>query len=254
MKKAEERTRDFVRGKEAAALTDERRRRDSKNTPQWKKEAPYQGLGGPRRRRNEWSGEERRSRPPIPYDISREENKRVFTTLVKTPCEILATEAVAKKFNPPTPGKNMKGPADRFCEYHQGTGHNTNDCFQLKRKIEEAVQSGELAHLVKNIRTTNGGSNPNARKYKVNMVSMGSNAVRPIDLYQDWMRAPITFRQEERWGLTNEALVISARTRETPIERILIDTGAATGVIYAHFFHKLPGRVKESAIRTDINL
>jgi hypothetical protein len=67
------------------------------------------------------------------------------------------------------------------------------------------------------------------------MFSMGDNISRLFDSDQEWTRTPITFRQEEQWGLTTEALVISARTRETPIERILVDTGAATGVIYAHF-------------------
>ncbi|GJY99043.1 hypothetical protein Tco_0516473 [Tanacetum coccineum] len=34
-------------------------------------------------------------------------------------------------------------------------GHNTNDWYQLKKQIEEAMASGKLAHLVKDIRRTN---------------------------------------------------------------------------------------------------
>ncbi|GKA98235.1 hypothetical protein Tco_0826172 [Tanacetum coccineum] len=34
---------------------------------------------------------------------------------------------------------------------HGKRGHNTNDCYQLKKQIEEVVASGKLAHLVKDI-------------------------------------------------------------------------------------------------------
>jgi hypothetical protein len=175
MKEAEERSRDFVRGKEAAALTDEYHRRDGRTFFPRERETPGRVLNGPMRGRSEGGREERRSRPSGPYDVPREEVKRVFTALIKTPCEILATEDVAKRFSPPTPGKNLTGPTDRYCEYHQGTGHNTNDCFQLKRKIEAAVQSGELAHLVRNIRAPNDGSNQGPRKFKVNIIESERN-------------------------------------------------------------------------------
>jgi hypothetical protein len=254
MKEAEERSRDFVRGKEAAALVDDYRRRDTRVTLPRQREPHNQGWSGPVKGRSEWYGEERRSKPRVPYDVPREEVKRVFTALIKTPCEILATEDVAKKFSPPTPGKNLTGPTDRYCEYHQGTGHNTNDCFQLKRKIEAAVQSGELAHLVRNIRSTNDRSHQSTRKFQVSMIRTSDNVARLTYPDQDWMKTPITFRQRDQCSLTHKALVISARTRETVIEQILIDTGATTGVIYEHFFHKLPGRVKESAVRTDVSL
>ncbi|GJZ90961.1 hypothetical protein Tco_0662888 [Tanacetum coccineum] len=44
---------------------------------------------------------------------------------------------------------------NKFCEYHGGKGHNTNDCYQLKKQIEEVVASRKLARLVKDIRRNN---------------------------------------------------------------------------------------------------
>ncbi|GJZ95137.1 reverse transcriptase domain-containing protein [Tanacetum coccineum] len=38
---------------------------------------------------------------------------------------------------------------DSFCDYHQEKGNYTNDCFQLKRKLEIALESCKLNHLVK---------------------------------------------------------------------------------------------------------
>ncbi|GJY49561.1 hypothetical protein Tco_0439517 [Tanacetum coccineum] len=57
-------------------------------------------------------------------------------------------------FPPPPPmvGTPEKRNMNKFCNYHQDQGHNTNDCYHLKKQIEEAVASGKLAHLVKDIR------------------------------------------------------------------------------------------------------
>ncbi|GKA78852.1 reverse transcriptase domain-containing protein [Tanacetum coccineum] len=44
---------------------------------------------------------------------------------------------------------------NKFCDYHGDKGHNTNDCYQLKKQIEEVVASRKLAHLVKDIRRNN---------------------------------------------------------------------------------------------------
>ncbi|GJU33109.1 reverse transcriptase domain-containing protein [Tanacetum coccineum] len=62
-----------------------------------------------------------------------------FTPLNKTPKEIFAAES--EKFKPPPP---MVTPADKrssnkFCEFHNDIGHSTDECMQLKKKIEELV-------------------------------------------------------------------------------------------------------------------
>lgn len=44
---------------------------------------------------------------------------------------------------------------NKFYEFHGDKGHNTYDSIHLKRQIEEAVKSGQLAHLVKEIKQSN---------------------------------------------------------------------------------------------------
>ena len=51
--------------------------------------------------------------------------------------------------------------ASRYCDFHKDIGHTTDECFNLRRHIEDAIKSGKLAHLVKNIRQ--GPQNNDAR-------------------------------------------------------------------------------------------
>nr|GEV20622.1 hypothetical protein [Tanacetum cinerariifolium] len=56
----------------------------------------------------------------------------LLTNLSKSPKEILVTE--------------------KYCHFHKDDGHETNQCWKLRHQIEEAVKSGQLAHLVKGIK------------------------------------------------------------------------------------------------------
>ncbi|GJY10121.1 hypothetical protein Tco_0378306 [Tanacetum coccineum] len=81
--------------------------------------------------------------------------KDTFTPLTKTPKEILTMERSSFPEPPPLIGTLEKQILNKFYDYHGDRGHNTNDCYQLKNQIEEAVASEKLAHLVKDIRQNN---------------------------------------------------------------------------------------------------
>ncbi|GKG44399.1 hypothetical protein Tco_0485837, partial [Tanacetum coccineum] len=81
--------------------------------------------------------------------------KYTFTPIFKTPKEILAMESVSFPEPPPLIRTPEKQNLNKFCDYHEDKGHNTNDYYQLKKQIDEAVASGKLAHLVKDIRRNN---------------------------------------------------------------------------------------------------
>ncbi|GJY86341.1 hypothetical protein Tco_0500367 [Tanacetum coccineum] len=78
-----------------------------------------------------------------------------FTPLTKTPKEILEMESVNVPPSPPLIGTLEKQNLNKFCDYHGDRGHNTNDCYHLKKQIEYVVASEKLAHLVKDIRQGN---------------------------------------------------------------------------------------------------
>ncbi|GJR69842.1 hypothetical protein Tco_0015907 [Tanacetum coccineum] len=70
---------------------------------------------------------------------------------------------------------------DRPSQRDKG-GHNTKDCYQLKKQIEEVVASRKLTHLVKDICRTNqrNGSQGRNNAKVINMIREGGNRKRPF--------------------------------------------------------------------------
>ncbi|GJR97846.1 hypothetical protein Tco_0270020 [Tanacetum coccineum] len=59
-----------------------------------------------------------------------------------------------RKFKPPPPMVTPveKRSSNKLCEFHNDKGHNTDECAQLKKQIEELVRAGKLSHFIKEIR------------------------------------------------------------------------------------------------------
>ncbi|GKB30824.1 hypothetical protein Tco_0870225 [Tanacetum coccineum] len=84
------------------------------------------------------------------YKSSRRQDR--FTPLTKTPKEILAMETVKFKAPPPMTGLAENHNKNKFCKFYGDKGHNTDECIHLRKPIEEAVKSGQLSHLIKEIK------------------------------------------------------------------------------------------------------
>ena len=37
----------------------------------------------------------------------------------------------------------------KYCRFHEGNGHSTDECHELKGKIEELIQRGKLQEFIK---------------------------------------------------------------------------------------------------------
>ncbi|GJT48348.1 hypothetical protein Tco_0974505 [Tanacetum coccineum] len=81
-------------------------------------------------------------------------NHGLLSNLSKIPREILATERAAKSFEPHPKmfGSKRSRDTSKYCHFHEDYGHATNDYRHLKVQIQEAINSGQLSHLVKGIK------------------------------------------------------------------------------------------------------
>ncbi|GJU39370.1 reverse transcriptase domain-containing protein [Tanacetum coccineum] len=210
----------FIRGETAADTTEVIR------SPRWEKSAGKaswsENQNGSRNRSHRRGGGKGRNMGTYaPYAI-----REGFTPLTKTPNEILAMDNV--NFPPPPlmVGTPKKRNMNKFCDYHQDRGYNTNDCYHLKKQIEKEVASGRLAHLVKDI--------------------------RPYERVEHWMDNAIAFPSVPRYQLIDCPVVVDALIKGFRVRRIHVDGGSSSEVMYEHCFGNLSyrtrSRLKESRI------
>ncbi|XP_072081047.1 uncharacterized protein [Arachis hypogaea] len=103
-----------------------------------------------------------------------------------------------------------------YCDYHRGYGHRTQDCFDLKDALEQAIRDGKLLEFAKIIREPKRaerdrlpereGRNPNCQH--------GTSA-------------------------EDAPFVISARIGTVLVRRILVDTSADSNILFRGAFDKL---------------
>ncbi|GJY68653.1 hypothetical protein Tco_0471635 [Tanacetum coccineum] len=81
-------------------------------------------------------------------------NHGLLPSLSKSLKELLAMEKAARSFKPPPKMFRSKRSRDmsKYYHFHEDYGHNTNDYRHLRTQIQEAVNSGQLSHLVKGIK------------------------------------------------------------------------------------------------------
>ncbi|GKE99476.1 hypothetical protein Tco_0022827, partial [Tanacetum coccineum] len=226
-----ERVRAFIRGETAIDTTEVIR------SPRWEKSA------GHRR----WEG--RNMGTCAPY--ARREG---LTPLTKTLKEILAMDNVNFPPPPPMVGTPEKRNMNKFCDYHQDRGYNTNDCYHLKKQIEEAVASKRLAHLVKDIRQ--GGQKSKAstkgKEKVINIVRSQGYRKRPYERVEHCMDNTIAFSSVTRYQLMNCPVVVDALIEGFKFRRIHVDGGSSSEVMYEHCFRNLSyrtrSRLKESRV------
>ncbi|GJS47295.1 reverse transcriptase domain-containing protein [Tanacetum coccineum] len=140
-----------------------------------------------------------------------------FTPLTKTPNEILAMDNVNFPPPPPIVGNPEKQNMNKFCDSHQDRGHNTNDCYHLKKQTEEAGY--------------------HKRTYE--RVGHG-------------MDNAIAFPSVPGYQLMNCPVVIDAMIEGFRVRRIYVDGGSSLEIMYEHCFRNLDyrtrSRLKESRI------
>ncbi|GKA51611.1 hypothetical protein Tco_0744807 [Tanacetum coccineum] len=154
--------------------------------------------GGPERARNRGGPREAQRNMGVYTPYLR---KDTFTPLTKTLKEIPAMESVSFLEPPPLIRTLENQNLNKFCDYHRDRGHNTNDCYQLKKQIEEAVTLGKLAHIVKDIRRNNQvNGNPGRNGVKViNMIRQEGNRKRSFE--ERRIREQVILRTKSNSGI-----------------------------------------------------
>ncbi|XP_025665004.1 uncharacterized protein [Arachis hypogaea] len=191
----------------------------------------------------------------------------------------LTTMPIAEKgiLSKPRPLKDRTGGnKSLYCDYHKGYGHKTQDCFDLKNALEQAIWDGKLAefsHLIREPRrrdcdregedktraakrchepednehgltivnvVTARDAPPRSRsvhKKDAKVLAVSSSSVRSSKRLP-----PISFGPEDQWfdeATENPPMVITARVRTGLIKRILVDIGTDSNIMFRNVFDTL---------------
>ncbi|GJW66962.1 reverse transcriptase domain-containing protein [Tanacetum coccineum] len=158
-------------------------------------------------------------------------NHGLLPSLSKSPKEILATEKAARSFEPPPKMFENKRSRDmsKYCHFHEDYRHNTNDCRHLRIQIQEAVNSGQLLHLVKGIKKerTNSYDTPRGESKK-------DKGTAPAEV-------PILM-------VNNAPVIIEAKIFRRNMGQVYMDSGSSCEIIYEHCFEKLNPTIKATKV------
>ncbi|GJV81895.1 reverse transcriptase domain-containing protein [Tanacetum coccineum] len=148
---------------------------------------------------------------------------------------------------------------DRYCDYHSEKGHYTNDCFQLKRQLEMALESGKLNHLIKDVRQRGRGNakGRDAGKDKIiNMIRSWPDDKKRKSVGRDesWMKVPIVFPPLSVEDVSDEPLIIEAVMEWYLVRRVYVDQGASLEVMFEHCFENLSPAMKSRLRSTQMDL
>ncbi|GKD88701.1 hypothetical protein Tco_1364208, partial [Tanacetum coccineum] len=154
-----------------------------------------------------------------------------FESLSKSPKVILATEKAARSFEPPPKmfGSKRSRDMSKYRHFHEDYGYDTNDCRHLKTHIQEAVNSGQLSHLVKGIKKerTKSSGTPRGESKK-------DKGTAPAE-------APILM-------VNNARVIIEAKIFGRKVGRVYMDSESSCEIICEHCFEKLNPTIKATKV------
>nr|GEW20586.1 hypothetical protein [Tanacetum cinerariifolium] len=141
-----------------------------------------------------------------------------FMQQKKTPKEISAPES--GKFKPPPPMVTPveKRSSNKFCEFHNDKRHSTDECVQLRKRIEE-------------LRVTR------------------QEVTQSFARIKEIMFPPLTANKG-----TEGPLIIEAKIGGHAVHRIYVDRGSSMEVLYEHCFNWLWSEIKSQMVLTTTSL
>ena len=160
----------------------------------------------------------------------------------------------------------------KYCEFHKGHGHRTNDCIQLKKEIEYLIRRGHLSRYVaskgqKQVQPppprqptpvqhqpplgeihvisggfAGGGDSSSARKAHLRNIILGETLEVQTVSKHPRLDTIITFSDFDMEGYQHphdDPLVIKIIVANKTIHRVLVDKGSSTDIIFASAFDKM---------------
>ncbi|XP_057755817.1 uncharacterized protein LOC130975000 [Arachis stenosperma] len=234
---------------------------------------PRQQVSGERLKEQAREGAPSKTPRPFPR-VGKFTNYTPLTLLIMEVYQQIAEKGILPKLRPLK--DRTGGNKNFYCDYHKGYGYQTQDCFDLKDALEQAIREGKLtefSHLIREPRRCHRdqdeeGKTRSAKRRQetedrdhgftvVNVVTAKNTAPRSrsahkkdakvlavsSSLMRNSKKPPsISFGPEDQWSddaSENPPMVITARVGTGLVKRILVDTGADSNIMFRNVFDAL---------------
>ncbi|XP_074271679.1 uncharacterized protein LOC141595615 [Silene latifolia] len=119
---------------------------------------------------------------------------------------------------PPVEGQVWRKDSKKKCEFHRDIGHNTEDCYTLRREIRRLYEQGELSHLLppKRRASETKGDRPET-SCRISHNDLPAVAFDEGDVHDG---------QEH-----HDALIITLSMANCTVRKVLVDTGSSVNLI-----------------------
>ncbi|GKA04615.1 reverse transcriptase domain-containing protein [Tanacetum coccineum] len=178
-----------------------------------------------------------------------------FSLLTKTPKEIFALEKKKFKVPPPMVTPAEKRDPNKFCEFHEDIGHNTDECMQLRRQLEEMIKSEKLSQFIKELKQKDQSQAPKKEE------TFGKDKPLAILMVQPWKRVAkqriiqsfspelaISFPPLEEKDGTEGPMIIEIEMGGHFVHWMYVDGGASSEVLYEHCFSRFQPEVRSQMV------
>ncbi|XP_072076708.1 uncharacterized protein [Arachis hypogaea] len=247
----------------------------NKRQPAYNQARHYEGREKPREHAREHARDGGPSKASKPFSrVGKFTNYTPLTAPITEVYQQIAEKGILKKLRP-LKGRTG-GDKSLYYEYHKGYGHKTQDCFDLKDALEQAIRDGKLAdfsHLIREPRRRNrdheGEDSSRAARQRrepegddhgltvVNVVTARNSAPRSKSAQKKDAKVlavssssarssrglpSIPFGPEDQWFdemPESPPMVITARVGTGLVKRILVDTGADSNIMFQNVFDVL---------------
>ncbi|GJT95348.1 reverse transcriptase domain-containing protein [Tanacetum coccineum] len=185
-----------------------------------------------------------------------------FSLLTKTPKEIFALEKGKFKAPPPMVTPAEKRDPNKYCEFHSDTGHNTDECMQLRKQIDEMIKSGKLSQFIRELKQNDkpkapkkGEASGKDKPLAILMIQPWERVAKPRITQSFSPETAISFPPLGKEDGTEGPMIIEAHEMAGKLVRLVyVDGGASSEVLYEHCFVKLRKEIRDQMVSATTHL
>ncbi|GJW02075.1 reverse transcriptase domain-containing protein [Tanacetum coccineum] len=184
-----------------------------------------------------------------------------FSLLTKTPKEIFAMEKGKFKAPPPMVTPVEKRDPSKYCEFHSETGHNTNECMQLRKQIDKMIKAGKLSQFIKELKQSDklkaqkkGEASEKDKTLTILMIQPWERVAKPRITQSFSLEMAMSFPPLREEDGTEGPMIIKIEMGRHFVHRVYIDGGASSEVLYEHCFIKLCKEIRDQMVPATTHL